>query len=167
MLQWLDTDEDGALTPIEKQQARIIIYGHSSETVALARELGARKIPVLLIIQVSNVGKPGKRDGLIPPNVANAVNFYQLEGAFYGGPEIAATDPARTSIIGNFRMTYSDHPVASNGSSWFAQLFMKSHIQIKDDPRLWQEASALIDSQLSKGEIADQPQVSGVSSGAQ
>jgi len=167
VLQWLDTDGDGALTPAEKQQARIIIYGHASETVPLAQELGRRKIPVRLTIQMDSVGKPGKRDGLIPPNVANAANFYQPDGHFHGRPEIVAADPARTNIIGNFRMTYNDHPVASSGSSWFARLFIKSHIEIEDDLRIWQEASVLIDAQLSKAGIADQSQVSDESSQAQ
>src|SRR5580704_14036469 len=76
VLEWLDTDGDGILTTEEKQRARIIIYGHSwgaSETVALARELEHRKIPVLLTIQVDSIGKAGEHDGLIPPNVINAV----------------------------------------------------------------------------------------------
>src|SRR5271170_7086817 len=66
VLEWLDTDGDGILTTDEKQRARIIIYGHSwgaSETVALARELEHRKIPVLLTIQVDSIGKPGEHDG--------------------------------------------------------------------------------------------------------
>ena len=58
----------------------IIIYGHSwgaSETIALARKLGHRNIPGLLTIQVDSIAKPRGRDAVIPPNVANAVNFYQ------------------------------------------------------------------------------------------
>ena len=42
ILRHLDADNDGTLSPEEKQQARIIIYGHSwgaSETVTLARKL--------------------------------------------------------------------------------------------------------------------------------
>jgi hypothetical protein len=115
---------------------------------------------VLLTIQVDSIGKPGEHDGLIPPNVANAVNFYQPDGLFHGRPEIAAADPARTSIIGNFRMTYNDHPITSRSSSWFARLFMKSHIEIEDDPRIWEQAAVLIDSQLSHSVSARQAQVS-------
>jgi len=65
VMQWLDTDGDGILTTDEKQRARIIIYGHSwgaSETVALARELEHRKIPVLLTRQVDSIGKPGEHE---------------------------------------------------------------------------------------------------------
>jgi hypothetical protein len=166
VLEWLDTDGDGILTTNEKQRARIIIYGHSwgaSETVALARELEHRKIPVLLTIQVDSIGKPGEDDGLIPPNVANAVNFYQPDGFFHGRPEITAADPARTRIIGNFRMTYNDHPITPGNSSWFARSFMKSHIQIEDDPRIWQQVAALIDWQISQSRSIGQGQASGVS----
>jgi hypothetical protein len=166
VLEWLDTNGDGILTTDEKQRARIIIYGHSwgaSETVALARELEHRKIPVMLTIQVDSIGKPGEHDGLIPPNVANAVNFYQPDGLFHGRPEIAAADPARTRIIGNFRMTYNDHPITSGSSSWFARLFMKSHIQIEDDPHIWQQAAALIDWQISQSRSIGQAQASGLS----
>lgn len=116
---------------------------------------------MLLTIQVDSIGKPGEDDGLIPPNVANAVNFYQPDGLFHGRPEIAAADPARTRIIGNFRMTYNDRPITSGGASWFARLFMKSHIEIEDDPRIWEQAAALIDSQLSHNASARQAQVSG------
>ena len=161
VLEWLDTDGDGILTTEEKQRARIIIYGHSwgaSETVALARELEHRKIPVLLTIQVDSIGKPGEHDGLIPPNVANAVNFYQADGHFHGRPEITAADPARTRIIGNYRMTYSEYPVTSGSSSWYARLFMKSHVQIEDDPRIWQQAAALIDWQISQSRSTGQAQ---------
>jgi hypothetical protein len=164
VLEWLDTDGDGILTTDEKQRARIIIYGHSwgaSETVALARELGHRKIPVLLTIQVDSIAKPGEHDGLLPPNVANAVNFYQANGLFHGRSEIAAADPARTRIIGNFRMSYNDHPITSGSSSWFARMFMKSHIEIEDDPRIWEQAAVLIDSKLSHSASARQAQVSG------
>lgn len=81
ILKILDTDHDRTLSDEEKRNARIIIYGMSwggSETVELARELEGEKIPVLLTIQVDSVPKRGQNDRLIPSNVAEAVNFYQL-----------------------------------------------------------------------------------------
>lgn len=163
VLHWLDTDGDGILTAAEKKRARIIIYGHSwgaSETVTLARALGRMDIPVLLTIQVDSIRKSGEDDGLIPPNVASAVNFYQPDGLFHGRPEIAAADPARTKILGNFRMAYVDEPIPSGSSSWLARLFMKSHIQIENDPHIWQKAASLIDSQFSQDGLAGHAEAS-------
>jgi hypothetical protein len=165
VLDWLDTDEDGTLSAAEKQRARIIIYGHSwgaSETVALARELGNKNIPVLLTIQVDSVGKPGQHDGLIPPNVANAVNFYQPDGLFHGRSAIVAADPGRTKILGNFRRTYGNQPVTTGGSSRLARLFMKSHIAIEDDPRIWRQVATLIDEQMSGSGSSGHTQAPGV-----
>lgn len=153
VLQWLDTNADGALSAEEKRQARVIIYGHNSgasEALALARELGHRNIPVLLTIQVESIAKTGHYDGSIPPNVANAVNFYQPDGLLHGCPAIAAVDPYRTKILGNFRMNYSDQPIRPGDSSWFARLFIMSHIQIEDDSHIWQQAAALIDKQFGQ-----------------
>ena len=106
VLRSLDTDQDGTLSPEEKQQARIIIYGHSwgaSETVTLARELEKDGIPVLLTIQVDSISKSNQNDKMIPANVTQAANFYQPNGLLRGRPEIRPADAARTQIIGNFR----------------------------------------------------------------
>src|SRR5258708_3650425 len=79
ILSVLDTNHDGTLTPGEKQNARIILYGHSwgaSEAIAVARELEKDGIPVLLTIQVDSISKIRQNDGVIPANVARAANFY-------------------------------------------------------------------------------------------
>jgi pimeloyl-ACP methyl ester carboxylesterase len=152
VLRLLDADGDGTLTRIEKEQAKIIIYGHSwgaSETVAFARELGQRGIPVLLTIQLDSIAKPGQEDSMIPPNVAKAVNFYQPRGLLHGRPEISAAEPARTRIIGNFRMTYQNHPINCDNYPWLARTFNKPHHEIENDPRVWNQAASLIDSELS------------------
>jgi hypothetical protein len=73
--------------------------------------LEQQHIPVLLTIQVDSIAKPGQGDITIPANVAHAVNFYQSSGLLHGRSEILAMDPERTNIIGNFHMTYKDHPV--------------------------------------------------------
>ena len=83
----LDTNHDGQLSAEEKRRARIILYGHSwgaSEAITVARKLGRDDIPVLLTIQVDSVAKKGQDDALIPANVAQAVNFYQLDGYLKG-----------------------------------------------------------------------------------
>jgi hypothetical protein len=151
VLRLLDTDHDGSLTTQEKEQARIIIYGHSwgaSEAVWLAQELGEKAIPVLLTIQVDIIAKPGQKSSTIPLNVANAVNFYQSRGPLHGRSEIFAADPARTKIIGNFHMRYEDHPINCDNYPWYARVFSRPHHEIENDPRVWDEAASLIDSEL-------------------
>jgi len=152
ILRLLDADHDGKLSTAEKQQARIIIYGHSwgaSETVSLARMLGQEGIPVLLTIQMDTIAKPGQKGATISSNVASAVNFYQSRGPLHGRAAILAADPARTKIIGNFKMTYENHPVNCDNYSWYARAFNKPHHQIENDPRVWDQTASLIDSQLS------------------
>jgi len=151
ILRVLDVDKDGALTAEEKQQARIIIYGHSwgaSETVALARELQKDGIPVLLTIQVDSVSKSNQNDMMIPANVSQAANFYQPDGWLRGRPEIRPTDAARTQIIGNFRFDYTALPVSCPFYPWFDRLFMKSHVEIECDPRVWNQVESLIRAKL-------------------
>ena len=141
----------GLLVPI-RRTPRIIIFGHSwggTETVTLARELERRGIPVLLTIQVDSIAKPGQENSTIPANVENAVNFYQSRGLLHGRSEILAKDPARTNIIGNFEMTYKDHPINCKDFPWYSRVFTKSHIEIENDPRVWTEAASLIDLELS------------------
>jgi hypothetical protein len=152
ILRLLDADHDGTLSPEEKQSARIIIYGHSwggSETVALARQLQSDGIPVLLTIQVDSVSKIGENDSVIPANVEQAANFYQLDGYLHGRREIRATDPSRTKIIGNIRLDYASKPVQCNGYSWLARTFEKPHIEIECDPNVINRVESLIRSKLS------------------
>jgi hypothetical protein len=152
VLRLLDTNRDGVLTALEKEDARIIIFGHSwggTETVLLARALQRQHIPVLLTIQVDSISKPGQGDISIPANVAHAVNFYQSKGLLHGHSEILAMDPERTNILGNFHMTYEDHPINCDQFPWFARTFTKPHIEIENDPRVWAEAASLIDAELS------------------
>src|SRR5205814_8841866 len=55
-------------------------YGQSrggSAMVEIARELGKHGTAVLLTVQVDGVKCFGADDGVIPPNVARAANFYQ------------------------------------------------------------------------------------------
>jgi hypothetical protein len=147
VLQLLDVDGDGRLSAEEKSAARIVIYGHSwgaSETVTLARRLGELGIPVLLTIQVDSVQKSNEDDYSIPPNVREAVNFYQTRGLVHGRSVIAAMDPAHTTILGNYESSYRGHPISCAGYPWFARTFMRSHIEIENDPSVWTRIEALI-----------------------
>lgn len=151
ILRVLDMDKDGALSAEEKQRARIIIYGHSwgaSETVALARELEKDGIPVLLTIQVDSISKSNENDMMIPANVSQAANFYQPDGLLRGRPEIRPTDASRTQIIGNFRFDYKALPVPCPFYPWFDRFFMKSHVEIECDPRVWHQVESLIRAKL-------------------
>lgn len=147
----LDANHDGVLTADEKRAARIIIYGHSwggSETVTLARELEMEDIPVLLTVQVDSIRKPGEEDSAIPVNVAKAVNFYQTQGPLHGQKNIYAVDPAKTKIFGNIEMGYKDQPVNCGRYPWFARTFTKTHIEIENDPRVWDRVLALINAEM-------------------
>lgn len=151
ILKALDMDKDGALSVEEKQQARIIIYGHSwgaSETVALARELDKDGIPVLLTIQVDSIAKSNENDMMIPANVSQAANFYQPHGILRGRPEIRPANAARTQIIGNFRFDYKVLPVSCPLYPWFDRFLMKSHVEIECDPRVWNQIESLIRAKL-------------------
>ena len=151
VLSLLDTNHDGTLTPDEKQNGRIIIYGHSwggSEAINLARKLGKDGIPVLLTIQVDSIAKIHQDDSLIPANVAQAANFYQAGGIFHGQSKIRAADPAGTSILGNFRFDYKTSAYTCDQYPWYDRIFGKSHTQIECDPEVWKQAESLIRSNL-------------------
>jgi hypothetical protein len=138
---------NGGMTESTKKAARIVLYGHSwgaSEAVAMARQLERDGVPVLLVVQVDGVPKLGEDDGVIPANVAQAVNFYQSDGVLHGRRQIRAADPAATTILGNFRLTYKDSGIACPGYPWYTRAFTKPHIEIENDPRVWKKVEALI-----------------------
>jgi len=152
ILRLLDADHSGSLSDEEKRRARIILYGHSwggSETIELARQLEQDSIPVLLTIQVDSITKRKEDDGLIPANVAEAVNFYQPDSVLHGRAEIRAVDPQRTRILGNFRLDYKSSPIScSDDYPWLVRHFAKPHAEIECDPNVWDRVEALIRAQL-------------------
>jgi hypothetical protein len=152
VVRMLDSDADGVLTPNEKRESTIIIYGHSwgaAETVTFAHALEQMGIPVALTIQIDTIRKPGSRGAVIPANVASAINFYQARGPLHGLPEIVAADPKQTTILGSILMTYEDRPIDCRNYSWYARVFNKPHHEIENDFRVWDRAASLIDSNLS------------------
>ena len=166
ILRLLDTNHDGAVSVAEKQHARIILYGHSwgaSETVTMAHQLQDDKIPVLLTILVDRVSKIGQGDPRIPANVAEAVNFYQLNGLLHGRPTIRAADPARTQILGNYQLNYDKTHVSCDKYPWYARLFMGPHIEIENDPRVWNRVEALISAKLPPEETSTTAALTGQS----
>lgn len=136
-----------------KAHARIILYGHSwgaSAVVTLADELKQDGVPVLLTIQVDSVQKKGQNDRLIPDNVVRAINFYQPDGMLRGRPAIAAANPARTQILGNFRYAYKEAPTSCSTYPWYERMFIKTHIAIECDPVLWTRIENLIRDSLGQ-----------------
>jgi len=147
----LDMDHDGVLSPEEKARARIILFGHSwgaSAAVLLARDLRREGVPVLLTVQVDSVAKVWQNDSVIPDNVAEAVNFYQPHGLVHGRARITAADPAKTEILGNYRVDYKQHPVACQTSPWWYRVFTPDHMQSECDPHVWSQIEDLVRQRL-------------------
>lgn len=154
VLQLLDADRAGPPSEDRKRAAQIIIYGMSwggAETVTLARELKKQKIPVLLTIQVDSVtlGKFGENDGVIPANVAEAVNFYQNDGLLHGRAQIRAEDSSRTRILGNYRYAYKKSAPSCGAYPWWDRWLAKYHTSIECDDAVWNRVEGLIREKLS------------------
>jgi hypothetical protein len=155
IIRLLDTDHDGTLSPQEKKNAHIIMYGHSwgaSECLEIARMLQKIDVPVLLTIQVDSVAKPHQDDGLVPANVLEAANFYQPYGHLHGRAEIRAADPSHTKILGNYAFDYKTNPVKCKGYPWWDQVFAKYHTEIECDTVVWDKIDSLIRASLPKGD---------------
>lgn len=88
--------------------------------------------------------KNGADDSVIPPNVAEAVNFYQTGGIVHGRSEIRAGDPTRTKILGNFRFTYQRQPIECHVYPWYDRILFKGHTAIECDPQIWYQVETLI-----------------------
>jgi hypothetical protein len=164
ILELLDTDQNGTLTVEEKQNARIILYGHSwgaSESITLARMLEKDGIPVLLTVQVDSIAKRKMNDTIIPANVAQAANFYQSHGLLHGDHDIRAADPTRTRIIGNFRFDYETSSLRCPQYPWYDRIFVNPHTQIECDPIVWKQVEDLIRANLpslpAQSAIAEAP----------
>ncbi len=149
----------GALTEDQKRAAHIILYGHSwgaCAVVSLARRLKTEGIPVVLTVQVDSVSKSGRDDATIPDNVRYAANFYQDKGFIRGQQKIVAADASRTTILGNYYFDYSANPISCPEYPWYTRLFMRSHIEIECDQKVWQRVENLIREQLPTA-VANSP----------
>ena len=151
ILNLLGAKSASALTEQQKRSAHIILYGHSwgaCAVVSLARQLKTEGIPVLLTVQVDSVSKAGRDDQTIPDNVRYAANFYQDKGFIRWQPKIVAADASRTTILGNYFLDYSAHPIACPEYPWYTRFFMRSHIEIECDQKVWQRVENLIREKL-------------------
>jgi hypothetical protein len=92
-------------------------------------------VPVLLTLQVDSVGRGDK---LIPSNVARAANLFQRDDVFIKGErEIRPEDPSRTTIIGNFKFSYSGQKIDLSEVSWLKRLLQTAHTKMDHDPKVW------------------------------
>jgi hypothetical protein len=153
ILRLLDRNHDGILSRDEKEQARIILFGHSwgaSTVVLLARDLNRVGVPVLLTVQVDSVAKMWHDDRIIPGNVLAAANFYQPNGLVRGQEEITAADPKKTQILGNYRFDYRKDPVQCGETlSWYNRFFTPGHAHSECDPHLWNQVEDLVQRTLA------------------
>lgn len=151
IVHWLDKDNDGQLSNREKRNARIILLGHSwggSAAIRLANELNASGIPVLLTIQLDSVNRGPGNDCVIPPNVAQALNFYQTRGLVHGCPAVRPVDASRTKILGNFGFEYAAQPAGCDSYSWFNRHVLKDHNAMDCDPQVWSRVETEIRKQI-------------------
>ncbi len=157
VLRLLDADHDGVLSPREKRNARIILYGHSwggAAAVLLARDLQREGVPLLLTVQIDSVAKFWQSDSVIPENVQRAVNFYQTHGLLHGQRHITAADPAKTEILGNYRMDYRKAPVACAGAARWERLLTPGHMQSECDPQVWWRIENLVTREIESAASA-------------
>lgn len=152
ILHLLDRNHDGNLSPAEKNGAHIILFGQSwggAAAVLLARDLDRVGVPVLLTVQVDSVAKFWQNDTVIPPNVIEAVNYYQPHGLVHGRQSIRAANPARTEILGNYRFDYRQTPIrCQNTLSWYDRVLTPGHAQTECDPDLWGQVETLVRERL-------------------
>lgn len=158
IIRWLDTDGDGNLSTEEKQNARVILFGHSwggSAVIKLARDLDKRGIPVLLTIQVDSVNKGWSDACVIPGNVAHAIDFYQTRGLVHGCRTIRVEDPTRTQIVGSYEFEYTKQPADCSSYPWVDRHFLRTHNAMGCDPRVWSQVENEIQSQLQDDSTRD------------
>jgi hypothetical protein len=151
ILKRLDTSGGAASSADQKRRACIVLFGHSwgaSAVVELSRKLERANIPVALTIQIDSVEKPFQNDWLIPPNVVEAVNYYQTHGLVQGRRRILAADPEHTTILGNFLWKYRGDPAECHGFSWRGRLLSRGHTQIECDSEMWVQVETLVRSHL-------------------
>jgi hypothetical protein len=146
-----DRNRDGKLDERERAGIRLIIYGQSfggAAVVKLARQLKKIDVPVALTIQVDSIGRG---DRLIPSNVGRAANLFQRNGWFIRGePEIRADDPARTTIIGNFRYDYRHKQIDVSRVPFMKKAFRVAHTRMEYDPEVWFKVEKLIVESIEK-----------------
>ncbi len=145
ILKALDTNHDGHLDQAERANARVVLYGQSlggDAAIHVARALHKLNIPVLLTVQVDSVGM---HDSAVPPNVREAVNYYQRDGlAIQGRGAIRAADPEHTRILGNYARSYRGQAPTDPSATWIRRTLGGGHAKMEMDAELWSEIRGLL-----------------------
>lgn len=154
LLKSLDRDGNGRLSREEAESVAFVFYGQSfggAAAVYLARDLERHGVPVRLTVQVDSVGR---RDHLIPANVARALNLYQRDpGPIRGEPRIRAADPSRTAILGNLPFTYLFREVDMSGYPAIARRIGLSHWKMDNDPAVWAVVETAIRAEITRWQL--------------
>ena len=152
ILRAFDRNRNGKLEPGECSSARIILVGQSlggGAALRLAQRLKKKHLPVLLTVQVDSFGI---RDGIIPPNVRAAANFYQHElFTVRGQTNIRAADPSKTRVLGNFQMRYHLLLPFPFPESWPRRVFGGAHAKMESDPFVWAQVEMLVRQAATSG----------------
>lgn len=158
LLDSLDRDRDGRLNQEETESVALVFYGQSfggAASVYLARDLARRGVPVRLTVQVDSVGR---RDHLIHPNVARALNLYQRDPMpIRGEPRIRAADPSRTQILGNLPFTYLFREVDMIGYPAITRRIGLSHWKMDNDPAVWAIVETAIRAEILRWQAERSP----------
>lgn len=151
LLKSLDRDGNGKLSREEAESVAFVFYGQSfggAAAVYLARDFERYGVPVRLTVQVDSVGR---RDHLIPANVARALNLYQRDpGPIRGEPRIRAADPSRTAILGNLPFSYLFREVDMSDYPAIARRIGLSHWKMDNDPAVWAIVEAAIRAEITR-----------------
>jgi hypothetical protein len=119
--------------------------------VKLASQLKEIGVPVLLTIQVDSVGR---KDRVIPSNVARAINFYQHDGPLVRGrSEIVAEDSQKTTILGNYQYDYRNKEIDDSALFWLARILEGAHAKLEFDPEVWAKVGQLIVHEIETSSI--------------
>lgn len=143
-----DFNRDGHLSPEESAQARILVYGQSlggGASLDLARSLQSQGVAVRLLILIDSFGRD---TCYAPPNVREAINFFQRDNlVLRGADDLRAQDPARTTILGNIKISLDDRPdIVADEHSLPHRLAFGAHARLEYHPELWTRIEQLLTS---------------------
>jgi hypothetical protein len=136
----LDLARSSPPLPGHLRQPLIVACGHSMGAISVgkfAQLLGQSGLDVSLAVYIDAFSASQPR---VPANVVCAINFYQRAGMFRGLPvrgqaELAAVEPARTTLLGNYRLKPRDKPPKARARP-NRRLFFEQHYRLAHDARV-------------------------------